>query len=59
MQTQRMLFEGFRDRMRTYIFIIGAMFYFISLSSVNFGIYPEMLIAGVSAFAMGWSIGNK
>lgn len=44
--------------MRTFIFIIGAMFFIIGLFSLHFRFWPELLMMGMSGIAIGFSIGG-
>lgn len=42
--------------MKTMIFIVAAMFYLLLLFSVTFTMWQDLLIAGITGVAMGWSL---
>jgi hypothetical protein len=45
--------------MRNLILILGTTFFIGSLISVNYGFWPEMLIAGMSGVCIGVGVGGK
>lgn len=54
---QNLLLNRMGVRMKTLLFIFGSMFFVITLFSLHFRFWPELLLMGGSGFVMGVAVG--